>query len=77
MCAVSALLEKTERSTEHPGRDIKKVKCNRDDMGFETPSGAHTDELFEAPRRGGNKPGTGRPEWVATERVLKILHAHL
>ena len=71
------MMEKTERSTEHPGRDIRKVKRHRDDMGIETPLGTHTDELFEAPRRNGCKPGTGRPEWVATERVLKILHAHL
>ena len=35
------------------------------------------DELFEAPRATGQQPRGGRDEWVATERVLKIIHSHL
>ena len=60
------------KSTQHSGRDIQDLKRGRFDMGTDTPLGRHTAELFEAPRRG--KKRGGKPEWVATERVMKILH---
>jgi hypothetical protein len=74
---VSKLLEATGRPLGNPGRDIAKVKRARTDLGTDTPGGKHTDELFEAPRATRQKPGGGREEWVATERVLKILHGQL
>ena len=60
------------------GRSIGDVKRRRrDELGNWTPGGKHTDELFEAPRRSGLRPGSGRPEWVATQRVMRIIHAEL
>ena len=74
---VGKLLEATGRPQGNPGRDIAKVKRARADLGTDTPEGKHTDELFEAPRATGQKPRGGKQEWVATERVLKIIHAQL
>ena len=66
------LMEEMRRSTQHPGRDVLDLKRGRQDLGTDTPQGRHTSEIFEAPRRG--KKRGGKPEWVATERVMKILH---
>ena len=74
---VKRLLELTGRPVGNPGRDIAGVKRARTDLGMDTPKGKHTDELFEAPRATGRKPRGGCNEWVATERVLKIIHSHL
>ena len=60
------------------GRSIGDAKRRRgDELGNWTSGGRHTDELFEAPRRSGLRPGSGRPEWVATQRVMRIIHAEL
>ena len=60
------------------GRSIGHVMRRRgDELGNWTPGGRHTDEVFEASRRSGLRPGSGRPEWVATQRVMRIIHAEL
>ena len=72
---VNELLTQTKRAAGHPGRSAKAVKWARTDLGTDTPQGLHTDELFEAPRKSGKRGG--RPEWVGTARVLRLLHAEL
>lgn len=75
---VRDLLAAAGRPTGNLGRDVEKVKKRRvGELGTLTPQGKHTDELFEAPRRHGTRPGSGRHEWVATERVLRIMHEEL
>ena len=65
-----------KRSSSNIGRSIGVVKQRRlNELGTWTPGGKHTDELSEAPRRNGLRPGSRRPEWIATSRVTRIIHA--
>ena len=67
-----------KRSSSNIGRSVGTVKRRRtEELGTWTPEATHTDELFEAPRRHGPRPGSGRPEWLATQRVMRIIHAEL
>ena len=77
---VADLFDATDpkRSATNLGRSLGTVKRRRaDELGTWTPNATHTDELFEVPRRHGLRPGSGRPEWVATQRIMRIIHAEI
>ena len=62
-----------QRSSSNIGRSIGVVKQRRlNELGTWTPGGKHTGKLSEAPRRNGLRPGSRRPEWIATSRVTRM-----
>ena len=64
--SVPTMLKACGRSTEHVGRVLSGFKRRHPDLSA---------EVHKAPRRAGRKGG--KDKWVATERVLRRLHAEL
>ena len=60
--AAGAAWEPSGAGTNTCGSTRKNVRRNK----------PHSDELFEAARRSELRPGSGRLEWVATQRVMGV-----
>ena len=66
VASVALVLAAFHRSTAHAGRTLAAFKRRHPDL---------SDEVYKAPRTAAKRGG--QPEWVATERALKRLHAEL